>query len=788
MEWLLAGAAIVAWLVYRGSRNSRKQRREFQIQNHLAGQRREGSRAEFGTKLPWVDPRANPDPKFFEGSNQWDRQQPRSQSDETGAQAANRTPARWVAPGETARVGSIPISSGMFYLGGMFVASTSGHTDNCLINPALKVALSGSDLAGHTMPYWPSYSDIQPIARRTYLQWLAGARTDPSIGIGYVFLFFYGLERRLFVDGAKDEARAIIQEVKRLLAIYGENNSFRGYAAKLIDAAEVLKGPDIYRPALSPDLRNGYEMPLPVRLHLGRKLNAKERFDDKDALLWVLSLPDTYLRTAASRCFAEFVELWSIRFSERYPDGLAVKAPKTRIKLEYRAASGTFEAKLDLADSAGPLPDIAAISAPVDGLRDLLGACTDELGAYSRLLGKSPDAKGTIEAAFLLPREMLTSSSALGTAVIRRIEDLFDDRTIAPTSVDKLLSALGMGTPDSGKLSAGLCNQIGAFLDKMDIGFEPDKRYGSKNLTSEGYVLLFKAKDGAPVDGDKEAYVSARTMTDITALAAAADGSIAPSEYEGIKADLRAFPGLTSVERARLMAYSATLLKDIPGQQVAMYRLRKLPEAERGKVIQSAISAVLADGHAGPEEVKFLEKLYKTMGHPAEDVYSALHRGAVVVDEPIVVAAEKRQPGIPIPAQQPPAEKGLTFDAAKLERIKSETSAVSALLAGIFIEDDPVPASSTTQAATPDMAGTVSFGGLDRPHGELLTAILSSGKMGRSELEDHARSLRLLPEGAIETINEWGFDTFDEPILEGDDPVAIVDHIRAELLKLEPAE
>lgn len=59
--------------------------------------------------------------------------------------------------------------------------------------------------------------------------------------------------------------------------------------------------------------------------------------------------------------------------------------------------------------------------------------------------------------------------------------------------------------------------------------------------------------------------------------------------------------------------------------------------------------------------------------------------------------------------------------------------------------------------------------------------------MDRSALEDRARSLRLLPEGAVETINEWGFDTFEEPVLEGEDPVTVVDHIRTELLKLKAA-
>ncbi|WP_245437277.1 hypothetical protein [Mesorhizobium helmanticense] len=40
------------------------------------------------------------------------------------------------------------------------------------------------------------------------------------------------MARRLFLDGAKEQASAGAAEVERLLAIYGTNGSFRGYASR----------------------------------------------------------------------------------------------------------------------------------------------------------------------------------------------------------------------------------------------------------------------------------------------------------------------------------------------------------------------------------------------------------------------------------------------------------------------------------------------------------------------------------------------------------------------------
>ncbi|MGB3643428.1 MAG: TerB N-terminal domain-containing protein [Mesorhizobium sp.] len=778
MEWLLAGGIVLAWLIYRG----RKQRRmetstppidKVSTERVAFGRRQPAAQS----GQPWKDPRSDPDPRFTEGSNQWERRAaPEPQVPDS--RRSRGKPAAWIPRGQNVRVAGFSIDCGMFYLGGSF--SGRSGAENCLVDPSCSVANSGGDPEGRTLPYWPSYQSISPTARRTYLQWLEAGRNDPAIGIGYVFIFFYGLERRLFVDAAKDEAVLFIEEVRRLLALHGDNYSFKSYATKFLDVAEVVRDPDIRRPPLSPDLRNGYEMPLSVRLHLGRKLASRDPFDSKDALLWILSLPDTSIRTPATRCFKELVELWDIRFAERHPQGLKVNPPKTRLKLEYRAASGGFECRVDVSDGTGPLPDIAAISAPLDGLRDILNSCTEELASYSRLLGRAPEARGTIDAAFLLPKELLTSPSVMGTAVVKRLEHLFNGRNLAAVRFPQLAAALGLRDDSGGKVSTGLCNQIGAFLDKLDIGFEPDRRYGSRNLDVESRILLFKAKGGAPVDGAAPAFVAARAMVDVAALAAVADGKVEASEFEAIKAEIRAFPGLGGVERGRLMAHASTLLTDVTGQKLATQRMRRISPSARDNVIRSATAAVLADGHAGPEEVKFLERLYKSLGLPIEEVYSVLHRGSVVVDEPIAIAPEHRAGGTPIPPR-PATAPGLQIDQARLARIRSETSAVSELLAGIFVEEEPTPMPPAQVHSDDAPNGKADFDGLDAAHSSLLTKLLTVGEMDRRDFEEAARALRLLPDGAIETINDWGFERYDEPLIEDDDAISVVEHIRMEL-------
>lgn len=74
-----------------------------------------------------------------------------------------------------------------------------------------------------SLGYYPSYSEMAPEQRGVYLRWLCD--TSRSIEIGYVFVYFYGLERHLAVgdfDGAFDEVLHLIK--------HHENPSFFSYA------------------------------------------------------------------------------------------------------------------------------------------------------------------------------------------------------------------------------------------------------------------------------------------------------------------------------------------------------------------------------------------------------------------------------------------------------------------------------------------------------------------------------------------------------------------------------
>lgn len=95
---------------------------------------------------------------------------------------------------------------------------------SCIIlNDEIDNNISEYDIS-QNISYYPNYHNITAKQRYIYLKWLEDI-TKP-IQIGYVFMFYYGLERHLLYG----EFEKAFEMVNRL-RIYHNNNSFNAYSA-----------------------------------------------------------------------------------------------------------------------------------------------------------------------------------------------------------------------------------------------------------------------------------------------------------------------------------------------------------------------------------------------------------------------------------------------------------------------------------------------------------------------------------------------------------------------------
>ncbi len=115
-----------------------------------------------------------------------------------------------------------------------FNFSFAGHTQRIITTSisepsAIDINLPLSDLLFSPPPlgYYPSYERLTPQERTAYLNWLSDI-TVP-IDIGYVFIFYYGLERHLFFGNAEDALATIF-----ILRQFHNNSSFLDYSGDAI--------------------------------------------------------------------------------------------------------------------------------------------------------------------------------------------------------------------------------------------------------------------------------------------------------------------------------------------------------------------------------------------------------------------------------------------------------------------------------------------------------------------------------------------------------------------------
>lgn len=681
------------------------------------------------------------------------------QSMSGGGVSASSAAVRWIASPTKITVGDIEFNAELLYVGAR--TREQRHSPHrALVDPALPIARY-ADKAGSTLDYWPNYAELQPQARRAYLEWLAAGRRDPTTPVGYVFIFFYGLERRLIAEKSKADAPAILHELGELLAVYGYNHSFQRYCKALIEAAEVILEMTPTTPKATPDLRLGWEIPISVRVHLGKKVRDGSPIDAEDALCWTLSHPQLSTKTAVTRCFDEFHALWHYRFRERFPGGIKVRQPKARIQFNYRAASSEFYANATIDD----LPDIGAISGPISKFDALLSSCSEELDPLSRFLGRRPEERKSVLAAALCPAPVRDQNSESGfakarAALVAAIESGGFGQLAVAAVLDTLLQ--GSAAVDAEARKTYL-KRLADILDAMRIGFEPDKRFGPPVPLADGTMLcLFEMRgDTQPIES-RANYHSARTMVEVAVLAARADEVVVQAELQSIVTDLATVAGLSDVDQQRLHAHTLALVANPPKLRASTKRLLELPDCEKQLVLTSVVNAIVADQRVTPAEVRFLEGLYKALGMPQDEVYTRLHAGAsAVVPQP-----ERSASG------QPRNQTG-AIDSDRLARIRQETSAVSTMLASIFREEEPeAVAAAVANPATVKHA----FPGLDAAHTFILLR-LTAEPFEADAFEALCRENRLLPGGAIETINDWAFDTLDDVAVEDDDVICIQPHL-----------
>jgi TerB N-terminal domain/TerB-C domain len=675
----------------------------------------------------------------------------------------------WVPADKTVQVDRYTIP-GLVYVGdGLMSLRSADQTEPCLIRPKLKVQCPYPDYQGTQMPYYPSYTQMKPASRSAYLEWLSTGRRKPTVAMCYVWLFLYGLERRVFhdflaltSDHYQTELDQIIAEVEQLEKLYGDRSygmsGVFGHQTKpFLDLCRALRNQPLY------ETLNLLEAnPLAVQIGLGQLLQQGRSIPADWAIAWWSRLGKRQLRLAATRCFNEFQALFRVRYAQQYGEGLKIEPGKVMLKIEYQPTNHSFGRLVPI--DLGDLPDITQFLGKLARISDLVEGCTIELEPLSRFLGRNPNDRtssaDTARVALLPTALLLTHGGTVVTHLQQWLEKQFlESQTILVSGKELFKYWSGVNAE---KLTKPEAIGLSHLLEQLGYGMEPDPRFGGALPTIKSNIVLFQTD--VNFEDLSSDYSEATLAAHLATFAVTAEQITIHSEsnsHHNLESSLLTFATLKISERQRLEAYLQWLSQEKPTLKNLKTRIDSVMPEQRSRIAKFLVQ-ITSNRQPTPQKVQLLEKVYNLLGLDSQTLYSDIHN--CTTQEPVTVRSAAPVLGY----QLPPAPSEFALNMALVQSKLAESKEISNLLAEIFV-DEETPAPKTVV-------------GLDAAHTTFLLKLAKQTHWQRDELTAIATQFDLMLDGALETINELAFDHCDELIIEGDDPIEVNADVLRELL------
>lgn len=668
-----------------------------------------------------------------------------------------------------------------------------GSFDASLIDGSLPIAAPNPGPT-ERLPYWPTYQDASPQQRSKYLDWLVAGRSDPTIELGYVFIYFYGLERRVLLDDA--DHQAVAEEVLRLRTIYPSSRSFQRYTASLLwmivalGARRRLLSADLVERIFATTERWDAES-------LGRCLayfvDSGTPLDAPRALL-VAQQDHRFPKSVIVRRHEQlFRELFAKKFAEQFPRGLELKASKKDRPLGYHPASSTLLHNLGAASERfGSLPNVLAIESQFKPLIGIWNECIEDLKAYDKAHRTTGEL--SLEAYEALPPELRSGDHPDFDRWFQVWQECAN-ADAAPIVPLPRLAAL-KNIAERRTLLKPQCTALVNTATCLGMGIEPDFRMLGRNYRWDDTVTLFLL-DGEET-ADAAAYQAASGLLQLGLFVAAADGKVDPDEIARITEHIEDQFELSPNQSRRLEALRFLLLHTKPDPAKVFTALKKrLTPAQRLVIGEYLLGIAAADQVVTPEESACLRRVFTALDLPQSTLAQLLQPivGGTAVDKTATGGAATKTTAAS-------ATTGFYLDPHAISRIMHDTEAVATILRNAMVEveedeDDAPPAATVrvtataapTSVASPPVparpnppqpapvtaAATTFTGDLAPPprFRAFFEEVVARAEWSENDAKQLARKHQVMLSGAIEALNEWSQERWNDWLLEEGDPVRV---------------
>ncbi len=694
-----------------------------------------------------VGPRVTPPPIITPPPLQPPIRPPLSNAGSTAkSQKANNASEEWFGQGSTLMIHGLIIQSPLVYV------LSKNQNEPSLVRPELR---AGPSANVDELPYWPTYGDMNPAQRWVYLKWLESGRRS-KVDVGYAFVFFYGLERRLTGPGShqisKDERTALLNELRELCLLYPDSYSFQSYSHKLDQSQWQMLPEQVHFDPLS----DGHRMWGEETFILGISClsHNKQPFTIEHAMQWFEGEITNSTKVAALRCKDESALLFQRRIEKFVGNGIILGPGKSNIPNIY------VPANLSLRNSGGrtdrSIPRALEAQKVLNQLRTFTLSCLEDLTPCAKMIGSETTAIAQKRASFLLPieiRHLSQPANALSSTLSRMTD-------VTPhLELKQIQREIGIGEEPLKKLETqffDLCAELGFIV-------EPDPRFGVIPGSQIESLAITKAVESTSIG--TTAKVSAALRTALLGAHVLRSPSVEAQIPKAIIVDSVSDSfSLIQVERQRISAFVDWLQEIAP--KVTKATFVAMDEGFRDMAKRSLLAIIRQSAQVTGPTIKNLTAILMTWGWAENDVYSQLHE-----EGPVLIATEKEGKQFKIP-QQPASESvdGPMVDMSKVRAQQEETKVVSQLLGEVF-SDQEEPLTATKNEVSEGQTSVI----------QEIIKVLRPGVMTKAVWQFIAEERQTAASALLELINDYAIDNCDAPLIIGDDPFEVEEDILLEL-------
>jgi len=609
--------------------------------------------------------------------------------------------------------------------------------------------------------YWPSYSSIDSGQRRAYLEWIASGRKSEPPFIGYIFIYFYGLERRLIVDEAHDrELFDIAYELFKNYRHTFQSRSFNKYLSQFLHFAAWRLGEDSYAILLNRLLEDDkvYVRDHSLNLALSYYCERQVPLPPKLAIHAIQVLPETKRSVVFKRANKEFLQLFNSKYEALPDDGFIPKSSKRKLYFHYEKATATLPS-----NKCSPfrILDVLGLPSQFKPLTRIWNQCVDELSGFSRAVGKQANE---IETFMALPKELRKNSKHPRASHFSELKEL----------ARKEGNALFIPTPKlAGMLEIKECKSLTPTQSKQLVQLNESLEFrllpileahgGSLRWEEELVLIPFEAI------GNPRLLFGTLRLLSLVAAVAAADGQIDDLEF-------KTFNSLADVENLsvsdrNIVKGTELFLRNNPsfaGRAITRIckQIKGEPSKARhvGKIVAEVASA---DGVITPEEKKILNRIYKALGLSSDPLDA-------ITEEVTIITPKSGRKGEDIPATAQASEKkpALHLDMTKIKEIARETQEVTTILADIFV-DQAESEEADTAMPVDELETAAVFPNLEKRFQSPAEKLFAKEEWSLEEFDELAKDHHFLPDALYDNLNAWSDEELGDFILERDNKIRV---------------